>query len=82
MPTELPLPTRLPLAGRFAIDQTCIDCRLCQDLAPENFECDVDNDVHYVCKQPETMDELECVIDALESCPTESIRYLAASTEE
>jgi ferredoxin len=79
---DLPPPTRLPLTGIFQIDATCIDCNLCHDLAPENFECDVDNDVHFVCKQPETDDELETVLDALESCPTESIHYLAASTEE
>jgi ferredoxin len=80
--TELPLPTRLPLEGCFEIDDTCIDCRLCNDLAPDNFAADLDNDVHYVCKQPESPNELERVLDAFESCPTESIRYLAARTEE
>ena len=81
MSVELPLPTRLPLTGRFEIDASCIDCHLCADLAPENFEGDLDNDVHHVCKQPETLDELEVVIDALESCPTESILYRVAPTE-
>ncbi|MFD7449600.1 ferredoxin [Kitasatospora sp. NPDC059827] len=78
--TELPLPTGLPLDGRFTIDETCIDCRLCQDLAPENFEGDLDNDVHYVSKQPETDRELDCVLDAVDSCPTDSIRYVATTT--
>jgi ferredoxin len=79
---ELPLPTRLPLDGRFVIDETCIDCRLCQDLAPENFDNDFDNDVHFVSAQPETDGELECVLDALDSCPTESIRYVATTPGE
>jgi ferredoxin len=70
------------LDGRFAIDETCIDCRLCQDLAPENFDNDFDNDVHYVCKQPETNDELECALDAAGSCPTGSIRYVALTPGE
>lgn len=82
MTIELPLPTRLPLEGRFWIDDTCIDCKLCNDLAPDNFDADLDNDVHYVCKQPGNADELERVLDAFESCPTESIRYLAAASEE
>ncbi|NEE07386.1 ferredoxin [Streptomyces sp. SID7499] len=82
MRVELPLPTRIPFDGRFEIDDTCIDCKLCNDLAPDNFDADLDNDVHYVCKQPETSDELERVLDAFESCPTESIRYSAAPSGE
>jgi ferredoxin len=80
MLVDLPIPTRLPLDGRFQIDDSCIDCHLCQDLAPENFECDLDRDVHYVYRQPETSDELESVVDAMESCPTESIRYCDTPT--
>lgn len=82
MRVGLPLPGRLPLEGHFEIDDTCIDCKLCNDLAPENFDADLDNDVHYVCKQPETPDELERVLDAFESCPTESIWYAAGPSEE
>lgn len=80
--TDLPLPSRLPLEGEFHIDDTCIDCHLCQDLAPENFDSDDANDIHYVYKQPESEDELECVLDAYEECPSDSIRYQPISTEE
>lgn len=81
MTTEAPLPSRLPLEGQFHIDDTCIDCHLCQDLAPDNFEDDLESDIHYVHKQPDTEDELECVLDAYESCPTGSIRYLRVASE-
>ncbi|MEN8655032.1 ferredoxin [Streptomyces sp. 21So2-11] len=80
--TEAPLPGRLPLEGRFHIDDTCIDCQLCRDLAPDNFESDPDNETHYVHKQPEDEGELDCVLDAYESCPSNSIRFLHISTEE
>lgn len=82
MPTERTPPSRLPLDGIFSIDDTCIDCFLCRDLAPDNFERDKECEVHYVSKQPTTNDELEAVVDALESCPTGSIRYMATPTEE
>lgn len=80
--TEAPLPSRLPLEGRFHIDDTCIDCQLCRDLAPDNFESDTENETHYVHKQPENEAELGCVLDAYDSCPSDSIRYLRISTEE
>mgnify|MGYP000980423727 CR=1 FL=1 len=78
---DLPLPSAMPLAGVFVVDDTCIDCRLCNDLAPDHFDQDVDNDVHFVCRQPETNDELDAVLDAHSSCPSESIRYVKAAEE-
>lgn len=69
------LPSTAPAPGKFVIDDTCIDCQLCQDLAPDNFASDDDREIHYVFKQPENDDELARVIDAFESCPSGSIRY-------
>jgi ferredoxin len=80
--TDLALPSRLPLDGMFIINDTCIDCYLCRDLAPDNFDRDEDADMHYVYKQPETDYELEAVVDALDSCPSASIRYVAVPSEE
>lgn len=82
MGPDVPPPSRLPLNGQFTIDDTCIDCFLCQDLAPENFERNDEDEVHFVAEQPATDDELEAVVDALESCPTGSIRFMAAPSEE
>ncbi len=82
MAMELTPPSRLPLDGIFVIDDTCIDCFLCRDLAPYNFERDKERDVHYVSRQPTTDDELEAVVDALDSCPTGSIRYVTTPREE
>ena len=82
MPQDLPLPNDLPLEGAFWVDgATCIDCFLCHDLTPKNFARDKENEVHFVCKQPETADEFDAVVDALESCPTKSIRYSSISVD-
>ncbi len=79
MSADHPIPDDLPLDGAFGIEgSTCIDCFLCHDLTPRNFARDKENEVHYVCKQPETLDELDAVIDALESCPTDSIHFSAS----
>ena len=80
--TELPIPTRLPLEGEFHIDDTCIDCHLCRDLAPENFDSDDELEIHVVYKQPEDEDELVAVLDAFGECPSDSIRYRRVPTEE
>jgi ferredoxin len=82
MAADLPLPEDLPLDGAFSVDGTsCIDCFLCRDLAPKNFARDKENEVHHVCKQPETIGELDAVVDALESCPTKAIRYQSVPVE-
>ncbi|MCP3098101.1 ferredoxin [Myxococcus sp. K15C18031901] len=69
------LKTRRPdnAPGKFYVDSTCIDCQLCQDLAPNNFACNEEEEYHYVSRQPRTADELAQVVDALESCPSRCI---------
>lgn len=69
------LKTRRPdnAPGKFYVDATCIDCQLCQDLAPNNFSCNEELDYHYVSRQPRNDDELEQVLDAIESCPSQCI---------
>lgn len=65
------VPRNVP--GKFFVDNTCLDCDLCCETAPENFSRDDDRGVAYVSRQPVTPDELarcqECVI----GCPCESI---------
>ena len=59
--------------GRYYVNENCIDCQLCADLAPGNFACNEEFEYHYVARQPQNEQELERVLDALNSCPTESI---------
>ncbi|MFC5455188.1 ferredoxin [Prosthecobacter fluviatilis] len=59
--------------GRFYVDSSCIDCDLCRDHAPEFFRRDDDTGQSYVFRQPVTEEEIQLCLEALESCPSESI---------
>lgn len=60
------------IAGKFYNDNTCIDCGLCPEIAPQTFSRD-DEGVSYVFQQPVTADQLALANKAMEDCPTESI---------
>ena len=59
--------------GQFYVDTNCIDCDLCRQTAPDNFERNEDEGYSYVHKQPETEEEIELCMEALEECPVEAI---------
>jgi ferredoxin len=64
---------RLPenVAGDFFVDETCIDCDTCSELAPAIFRNHGDQcSVHH---QPETQEETRRALMALVACPTGSI---------
>lgn len=60
--------------GRFYVDRSCIDCGLCPNLAPNNFAQSEDATHSYVHRQPQTDDELALAAEALQTCPTNSIK--------
>ena len=59
--------------GAWYVDTNCIDCDLCRQAAPENFERNEDEGYTYVSKQPANDDEAQAMSDALEECPVEAI---------
>ncbi len=59
--------------GAWFVDTNCIDCDLCRQTAPDNFERNEDEGYSYVKKQPEGDDELQACQDAMEECPVEAI---------
>jgi len=61
------------VAGKFYVDTQCIDCDLCRETAPDNFQRSDDGGYSYVYKQPETEEETEMCMEALEGCPVEAI---------
>jgi len=61
------------LQGKYYVDEECIDCELCHDIAPDNFFEQTEKGYHYIGKQPETETEIGLVEEAIESCPTEAI---------
>ena len=60
-------------AGIFYVDNTCIDCDACREMAPANFVRSEEEGYSYVTKQPNGPEEEEQCRDALEGCPVEAI---------
>lgn len=60
-------------AGRFYVDGQCIDCDLCRQTAPMNFERNENEGYSFVSKQPETGEEASLCQEALDECPVEAI---------
>ena len=59
--------------GKWYVDDTCIDCDLCNDLAAKNFKGNDDEGHSLVFKQPEGEEELKQSQEAKESCPVGAI---------
>ena len=59
--------------GKFYVDDQCIDCDLCRETAPANFQRNEDGGHSYVFKQPETPEEEALSKEAMEGCPVEAI---------
>jgi len=60
-------------AGKYYVDNTCIDCDPCRCSAPMLFKRDDENGVSYVCRQPETPEEEQLAQTAIEECPVDAI---------
>jgi glyoxylase-like metal-dependent hydrolase (beta-lactamase superfamily II)/ferredoxin len=57
--------------GNFFVDDTCIDCDLCRQIAPGVFKEEWDHSI--VSRQPETAADRHRAAMALVACPTASI---------
>jgi glyoxylase-like metal-dependent hydrolase (beta-lactamase superfamily II)/ferredoxin len=62
-------PSNVP--GTFFVDDTCIDCDLCRQIAPRVFREESDHSI--VHRQPEDAAEVQRAAMALVACPTGSI---------
>jgi glyoxylase-like metal-dependent hydrolase (beta-lactamase superfamily II)/ferredoxin len=60
--------------GEFFVDNTCIDCDTCRQLAPRTFEDS--GRTSFVKLQPQTAEEIHKATQALLACPTGSIGTL------
>ena len=61
------------VAGKFYLDNTCVDCDLCRGILPSVFRRNDDGGYTYVWRQPATPEEIQLAEEAKDSCPTESI---------
>jgi ferredoxin len=66
---------RLPenVAGRFYVDDQCIDCDACRETAPDFFRRNDDKGYSFVHRQPESPSDEDLCMEALEGCPVEAI---------
>ncbi|MEI7728993.1 MAG: ferredoxin [Verrucomicrobiota bacterium] len=60
-------------AGKFYVDNQCIDCDLCRETAPNNFKRNEEGGFSYIFKQPENPEEEAQCNEAKEGCPVEAI---------
>jgi ferredoxin len=67
------LKPRENVPGKYYVDNTCIDCDLCRQLAPQTFARLEDTGYSYVFRQPVTLEEIAQAEEALISCPTDTI---------
>lgn len=61
------------VAGRFYVDNSCIDCDMCREFVPAFFRLNDEIGLSIVFRQPVTAEELKEASEAMEACPTDSI---------
>ena len=59
--------------GAFYVDDACGDCDLCRENAPGSFTRDENAGASYVYAQPQSDEDIEKALEALEGYPHESI---------
>ena len=57
--------------NKYYVNEECIACRACVEVAGNNFEIN-DSNMAYLKKQPENEDEEKQCIEAMEVCPVEA----------
>lgn len=63
----------LNVPGPYYNDDSCIDCDLCREIAPQIFKRDDLTGATYTWRQPETAEEIALAEEAIVACPTETI---------
>lgn len=61
------------VAGKFYVDQQCIDCDLCRETAPAFFSRHDEGGYSFVHAQPASEDDVARCMEALQGCPVEAI---------
>jgi ferredoxin len=60
-------------AGGFYVDEECICCSLCNEIAPDLFQESGEGGHHIVYRQPADPDSIALAHEALVACPVEAI---------
>lgn len=66
------------IPGKYHINQDCIGCSLCGEIAPDNFRTDYEGNLEavysYVFKQPVNKTETDLCEEAMSNCPVDAIK--------
>ncbi|MBT8372036.1 MAG: ferredoxin [Deltaproteobacteria bacterium] len=61
------------ISGTYMVNDTCIGCAICSEIAPDNFRFNHEQGCEYVCKQPGTEKEVCLCVEAMDICPVNAI---------
>ncbi len=53
--------------------ELCTGCGLCEETCPDIFKLNEDGDMTELIKTEYDDDDIECIEEAIETCPTEAI---------
>ena len=59
--------------GKYFVDTNCIDCDLCRQTAPDNFDRNNSGGFSYVYRQPRNAAEEKQCVEAKRGCPVDAI---------
>jgi ferredoxin len=59
--------------GKYYVDNRCVGCNICVEIAPQNFCSNLEEGYEYVCKQPTTDFEENLCVEAMDICPVNAI---------
>jgi len=59
---------------KFSVNEQCIGCNACEEVAEKNFK--VEDDMAFLTVQPENEKQEQACFEALEACPTDAIEVV------
>ncbi|MGD8266615.1 MAG: ferredoxin [Desulfobacterales bacterium] len=67
------------VSGKYYVNDACIGCNICAEIAPQNFRFNHEQGCDYVCKQPDTEEEEHLCEEAMDICPVNAIEVAGES---
>jgi ferredoxin len=74
-------PRKLPrnVPGKYYTTEECDGCAYCAAVAPDSFDFEKGSNTYFVARQPETAEQEDFILEAMEDCPVDAIRSEQAS---
>lgn len=59
--------------GKYHVDEECIGCFICAEIAPRNFRTNHEEGYDYIYQQPQNEKEEQMCAEAMDVCPVNAI---------